>query len=1473
MNGRVRAKILLVIMILLIVVLAMNKQRVNILERNEKLIKTTTQTKEKLLEKESKENSNTITGSVYEKETGEFKEGIEVELYEAEEEKKVEIAYTDKDGNYKFSNVKKGEYVVGITDKNYEASINNNVTVENQNSQDVNIEIEEKDEFKAEIKKYIKEIKINNNGKEETYNYDRQDKVNLPIKNLKNLTGEITYEFEVTNKKEKEGTVKVIKDILPEGLSFKKEKNENWREKDGKLYTSVLSKETIKKGETKKVQLVLDINNTDEARRYLNKVSITGEVYHKVVYDSLGTVYKEEDVIDGSIIEKIEEPKIDGYIFDGFYENKKLTKEYDFDEPIIKDTTIYLGFKKELSVTYVIDEQVYKDDKVKEGDKAKKPETPNIDGYTFDGWYEDKEFTKEYDFDKPITKDTIIYGKTTKEVKNYKVTYKIDNEVWQEETIKSGTKAEDKIGPDKPSKEQNGRLVNFQFEGWYTDEQLSEKYNFNDEVTSDLILYGKYIETKACITKENIKVPTKEEIISSLKTKEQIIQEVEERYKEINLTSSQTESSNGIDYVISDGFKAKYKDNGKNSYEIVDYIKESLPDTIKIPDKINNVPVVKISGGFNEKNIKTIKISKTLQEIGGNTFESSTIVNIDFSDAIGLIKIGDNSFKNAKFEDEEENPVDVNLKNTVNLTTIQSGFNGIHFKDFKFGNSYSLTNIVSVFSSVTGNNILLENTIATTQLGSGFISNNSNIKVLDLGNMVNLSQLTGGFVSSSNIDTVKFNNTVSLNTISGGSFGGSQSSGTSKISNLNFENAVNIQQIDSGAFSDVLDIDTLTLKSTNELQVMTGAFSRNKIRNLIIGAGVSKFESQSFRNNQTESINFDCAKDLTYIGEFAFSDNNIGEFKLENIPGLYHIEASIFSSNPITLVSLKNLPSLTKLERMYGGSFDTFSPTEFDFIIDNIPLEKIDKWTLYNVNVKKLIIKNIQQLTTIEDYAFGGNSKLQDIVLENLPNLEQIGDKGSSGLGTFVGASKVQNLKLQDLPSLKVIGCKTFFQLSSLESLTLKNLESLESIEYAAFDEAYSLSDLNLENLPKLTTIGAGAFRFSIIEEVILDGQDLPKLTDIGIEAFSQNKPGHEKKLKHIKLSNLPLFNPKNALGNIFEFTVVERFELINLDSLTQILTPGMHSSQDSTLIIKDCDNLNLGTGGQGQFNQSNIANLILDNLPATTSLSVGMFNGNKIKNIDLSKLTNLTNIGSSAFSGNPIKNIKLPESLQTIGTGTGAFQSTDTIDCIEIHGDSNRFNDVWTDVGFPESLTPGTCVFVDEEDASLKGILGSIIGLENKTEKENYSVVLFKMDSNKLIDDNKNYKLTKLNVDKYENVNMEEDYDGVGRYNLNNESKDLIKPYKNKIYISNIETGLYKLVNEDDENDTLTFIVEQGGTVTGNARISGVPTSDKIVSEAQAELITSIQTGVTRIRYLFILVILTIGLSILVYKQKKYIN
>ena len=1860
MNGKVRAKILLVIMILLTVILAMNKQRVNILERNEKLIKTTTQTKEKLLEKESKKDSNTITGSVYEKETGEFKEGIEVELYEAEEEKKVEIAYTDKDGNYKFTNVKKGEYTVGITDKNYQSITNNNVSVENQNSQDVNIEIEEKDEFKAEIKKYVKEIKINNNGKEETYSYDRQDKVNLPIKNLKNLTGEITYEFEVTNKKEKEGTVKVIKDILPEGLSFKKEKNENWREKDGKLYTSILSKETIKKGETKKVQLVLDINNTDEARRYLNKVSITGEVYHKVVYDSLGSVYKEEDVIDGTIIEKIEEPKVDGYIFDDFYEDEELTKKYDFDEPITKDTVIYIGWKQAedtYTVTFMdkIGETEYKQygetKKIKNGEKVEKPKTPVREHYTFMHWSLEKE-GEEYDFDEPITKDIVLYavykintynvefyngddkvnsqsieagglivepekpkkegytfkywslskngeeynlltpvlshlklyavysineysiefydkgksiktlkveynsmidsnevpevkeeGKTFKgwyeegkedpfsftthitkniklyskyeditnkvifnddnrieevevvygnpvtapeskgkeghhflywseevggeefnlqtpitqgmtlyavyekntytvtfmnegeqygEIQNieyngkikdvqeptkksytfkywskedggeeydlktpvtenlilyavyefngYKVTYMVEESIWKEETIKNGY-AEDKMGPEKEETEQDGKIITYQFDGWYKTNEYLEKYDFETLLTDDITLYGRYIETKTCKTRENAKIPTKEEIISSLKTKDQIIEEVEEDYNEVNLTSSQTDSSDGIDYVISDGFKVKYKDEENNSYEIVDYTKETLPDTIKIPDKINNVPVVKISGGFNEKNIKTIKISKTLQEIGGNTFESSTIKNIDFSNAISLKQIGDSAFKNAKFQDEEENLVDVNLENTVNLTTISGEcFNGSTFNKFKFGNSYSLSQIIDTSFNHINGSVLFDNTINLESLNTGTF-NNSIINIFNLGNSINLLTIQEATFEGATIESLKFSNTVSLQTIEANAFK------TKAINGLDFGNSVNLSNIKSGAFyNSNLNIDTLDLRNLFSLvDLSSSAFSNSgTIENIIIGSSIETIGSDAFTAVHANTVDFDCATNLTNIEMSAFYNNNIKEIKLIGLEKLKKIDSAAFSMSTLETMIWKDLPSLQDVSLVLDHNSTTENYPAVNFTMDNVGLTKIPNSFMSDTAIGSVTLKNLYNLETIEMLAFNG-SKLNAVSFNNLPKLKKIGYLSFAG-----SIANDLEFNQDDFPLLETIDTGAFKGQTS-QTISFRNLLNLRVINSEAFEGAKT-NKIIFENLPNLEEIGDHAFVGVEITKLEFNSENTPKLTKVGEAAFATTT------LKEVTFKDLPLFEP-GTIGFIHMFSgthttifdktsyipeLLDKVEFINIPNLRSIPIPlTLNGKQLKKLVIKDCENITFDGGGinsgieevvfenlpsvttifgfannrltsldlsglpnletiqsgafsgngltsldlsnnsnlktikNGAFQNNQISNLNLSHmnlenieggafqnnpienidLSYTTiptlvsgsfssnnmikkinftnsnigSISSGVFSGNKITQVDLSTVSNLETIGGSAFAGNPLKKVKLPESLITIQPG--AFISTDKIECVEILGDSSRFNNVWTNVGFPENLTSEICVFVDEEDTSLTGILGSIIGLDNKAEKENYSVVLFKMDSNKLIDDNKNYKLMKLNVDKYENVNMEEDYDGVGRYNLNNYSKDLIKPYKNKIYISNIETGLYKLVNEDDKDDTLTFIVEQGGVVTGNARISGVPTSDKIISEAQAELITSIQTGVTRIRYLFILIILAIGLSILVYKQKKYIN
>ena len=40
-----------------------------------------------------------------------------------------------------------------------------------------------------------------------------------------------------------------------------------------------------------------------------------------------------------------------------------------------------------------------------------KPEDPNIEGYTFGGWYTDDTYTNEFDFTKEINQNTKIYAK------------------------------------------------------------------------------------------------------------------------------------------------------------------------------------------------------------------------------------------------------------------------------------------------------------------------------------------------------------------------------------------------------------------------------------------------------------------------------------------------------------------------------------------------------------------------------------------------------------------------------------------------------------------------------------------------------------------------------------------------------------------------------------------------------------------------------------------------------------------------------------------------------------------------------------------------------------------------------------------------------------------------------------------------------------------------------------------------------
>lgn len=75
---------------------------------------------------------------------------------------------------------------------------------------------------------------------------------------------------------------------------------------------------------------------------------------------------------------------------------------------------VYYSNHKEISITVKYSAENYEQYKLEVGDTLMLLKTPVKDGYEFLGWYADEDYLIEYDFDKPITKNTTIYAKMQK---------------------------------------------------------------------------------------------------------------------------------------------------------------------------------------------------------------------------------------------------------------------------------------------------------------------------------------------------------------------------------------------------------------------------------------------------------------------------------------------------------------------------------------------------------------------------------------------------------------------------------------------------------------------------------------------------------------------------------------------------------------------------------------------------------------------------------------------------------------------------------------------------------------------------------------------------------------------------------------------------------------------------------------------------------------------------------------------------
>ena len=202
-------------------------------------------------------------------------------------------------------------------------------------------------------------------------------------------------------------------------------------------------------------------------------------------------------------------------------------------------------------------------------------------------------------------------------------------------------------------------------------------------------------------------------------------------------------------------------------------------------------------------------------------------------------------------------------------------------------------------------------------------------------------------------------------------------------------------------------------------------------------------------------------------------------------------------------------------------------------------------------------------------------------------------------------------------------------------------------------------------------------------------------------------------------------------------------------------------------------------------------------------------------------------------------KNIKLYLNGYTITYGDYSFIQNGTLNIIES--------------GTPSSLV-----------ASIINKVKDVLNISTNTK----NIIIYEMEDGSKLSAEKTYKLYKESTEEYNVLKMEKEEE-IGRYIIGNDIDEL-RTVKGRIYLNNLDSGKYKLV--DNEGKEISFTITEEGKLEGNVMENYQTEDTKVSASAVAELILTIATG-TAVGHYFILLTLISIIIILLYlmqRQKK---
>ena len=178
-------------------------------------------------------------------------------------------------------------------------------------------------------------------------------------------------------------------------------------------------------------------------------------------------------------------PSKENHTFAGWYNGDE---KFDFDADTTNAPNVLELVAKwdinQYTVQFVSEHGSFADQTIEHGKPigTGKPTIPQVEGYTFDGWYTDKNYTTEFDFTKPIKRNTTVYAKWT--AKDYEVSFITEHgDAPTSQNVKYNGTASD---PGKLKEE------GYTFIGWYTDHTCTTEFKFSTPITGDTKVYAKW---------------------------------------------------------------------------------------------------------------------------------------------------------------------------------------------------------------------------------------------------------------------------------------------------------------------------------------------------------------------------------------------------------------------------------------------------------------------------------------------------------------------------------------------------------------------------------------------------------------------------------------------------------------------------------------------------------------------------------------------------------------------------------------------------------------------------------------------------------------------------------------------------------------------------------------------------------------------------------------------------------------------